>query len=226
MNKKKNPDPILKETIFFETIVNIESLNIFCDASMRSFPNNPTGCYGIVAVCCNNIIDFDTRYSSHSTNNETELKGLRGAILMASKWKQYYPFINIFCDSQFAILGLREYIWKWKIKDGNYINSLGKVTAHQEIFIECNQLLTNLQLTNRVHLYHQLGHISNGIDELQRAARSFEEFNHVNAPIDLNLIRYISSWNNYVDNKSRQQLRPNGLSNENYRDPIKFHLQI
>ena len=89
---------------------NFDTLNIFCDASITGKYGNQTGCYGVVAVYLDNIVDECYKLVSNTTSNQSELKGLRAAISMANKYKNNYKNINIFCDSQVSILGLRDYI--------------------------------------------------------------------------------------------------------------------
>lgn len=206
----------------------MNTLNIFCDASVRKkSKHNFDVCYGVVCVTENTIIDSVYRIASNSTNNEGEIKGLRMALNMAAKWINHFKFINIFSDSKISIIGLREYIYNWKYdkKTGNLKNSSGSFVSNQSIFIECFHLLSYLDKIkpNKVQLFHQRGHISNNINDLRKARNSFKKENHIYANVDLNLINYLSTWNNYVDHTSRSTLLRADL-NYNYHDPIEFYL--
>ena len=201
---------------------NFDTLNIFCDASITGKYGNQTGCYGVVAVYLDNIVDECYKLVSHTTSNQSELKGLRAAISMANKYKNTYKNINIFCDSQVSILGLRDYIYNWRYnaKDNKLYNTSRVPVANQEIFLECFYMLQDLQFTN-LHFYHQAGHIDNTLDKLLRASEVFRRSNNIKCNIDLNIIRFISTYNTYVDMNSRSLLRRSDI-NKNYIDPIEF----
>jgi ribonuclease HI len=188
-----------------------------------------TGCYGVIAVVCDNIIDQNFKLVSNTTSNNSEIKGLRAAVSMANKWKDCFRFINIFSDSQISVFGLRDYIYNWRYNpnDGLLYGSANKPIVNQEIFIETHYILTELmQITNSsVRLFHQSGHIENGYDKLIYACKTFKKSNKINGKVDINFIRYISTYNNYVDNKSRQTLR-NSNRSLNYIDPISFSYKI
>ena len=206
----------------------VNTLNIFCDASVRKRGEDSfDACYSVVAVNENTVIDSDTKVISNSTNNGGEIRGLRLALSIANKWINKYDFINIFSDSKISIIGLREYIYNWKYneKTGKLINRSGTPVANQEVFIECYYLLSNLDRLkpNRVQLLHQRGHINNDIRSLCKARKSFKKENHINADVNLNLINYISTWNNYVDYNSRSTLRHTSHK-INYTDAIEFYL--
>ena len=72
-----------------------------------------------------------------------------------------------------------------------------------------------------IRLFHQSGHIDNKYDQLRDAALVFGRSNNVRGNVDLNFIRYISTYNNYVDQTSRSLLRNSNINME-YLDPIKF----
>ena len=204
---------------------NSETLNIFCDASIIGKGYNTTGCYGVIAVTEDNVIDTDYKLVSHTTSNNSELKGLRGALSMANKWKSSFRFINIFCDSQISVFGLRDYIYNWRFnpRDGKLYGTANTPIVNQEIFIECHNILVQLGIDPNctIKIFHQSGHIDNGYDNLKRAASVFGKSNNVRGNVDLNFIRYISTYNNYVDSTSRSYLRRANRQVE-YCDPIYF----
>lgn len=203
---------------------NKSTLNIFCDASIMGNKNNYTGCYGVVAVNKDNVLDSVYRLVSDTTNNESELKGLRAAISMANKWRNDFAYINIFCDSQISIFGLRDYIYRWKYKDGILYGTANNPIVNQKIFIECHYMLMDTGLQEQVKLFHQSGHVDNGYNNIKNAAMVFKKSNNVRGYVDLNLIRYISTYNNYVDHNSRSHLRRSDRSLK-YIDPVYFNLR-
>jgi ribonuclease HI len=205
-------------------INNIATLNLFSDASMRNYSksnNLLAGCYGSVAVAGDRIIDEDIRCTSITTVPAAELRGLRLSLGLALTYRSLFKVINIFSDSQVSLFGLRDYIYNWKQRGDTLYTTGNKPVANQSIFIECYQLLTSLQTTNNIKLYHQSGHVDNGYENLNQAARSFGKSNHVKLPIDLNLIRYISTYNNYVDSVSRSMVRRTNMKDK-YIDPLSF----
>ena len=116
--------------------------------------------------------------------------------------------INIFSDSGISIRGVREWIFHWiynanKSKSNMLINYEGKPVANQIYFkvIFNTIILNNLD----VHFYHQKGHIIG--NQYKHANRFFEENNGISL-MRLGLTpEYISSFNNYVDGRSRDILR-------------------
>ena len=203
---------------------NDNTLNIFSDASIIGNADNFTGCYGAVAVVGDDIIDQTYRLVSNTTNNNSEIKGIRGALFLAHKYRNTYKNINIFSDSLISINGLRSYIYNWKIKNGElYSISTGRKIANQNIFIECHNLLKELENAPCIiTLYHQSGHVDSSYRAIVSACKSFNYNNNIRGKIDLNFIRYISTWNNHVDSNSRSMLKRNRNNKNIYTDPIEF----
>lgn len=204
---------------------NENTINIFSDASITGKAGKFTGCYGVVAVVGDNIIDQTYKIVSHTTNNNSEIKGIRAALDIAMKYKDIYPYINIFSDSLISINGIRDYINKWIInpQNGMLYSRTNKMVANQEIFIENYRILKELQLSSSIiTLYHQAAHIDNNYNSLLKAADSFKKSNLIKGKIDLNFIRYICTWNNYVDTTSRSMLKRNKMNNMEYVDPLIF----
>lgn len=200
-------------------IYNDDTINIFSDAS---FSRN-TGCYSVAVICKDNILEYDCRIVSNATVPESELKGIRYALSLAHKWKYQFKNINIFSDSKISVFGLREYFQNWKLKNYVYYGTSKKPIANQNVFLECHDMLVSLYNQGiNINLYHQKGHIDNKYTDLYEAAYSFKNENFINTKIDLNLIRYISTYNNYVDNCSRSYLRNNLRFKNQYSDPIIF----
>ncbi len=204
---------------------NENTLNIFSDASIIGRRGEFTGCYGAVAVVKDDIIDQNYRIVSYTTNNNSEIKGIRSAIDIAIKYKDIYPFINIFSDSQVSINGLRSYIYGWRINpnDGLLYTKMKKRVSNQEIFVEAHRMLAILEQAQCIiSLYHQPGHVDNGYNNLIKAAEVFRKANFIRGKVDLNFIRYISTWNNHVDNNSRSMLKRNKNNEMEYIDPLIF----
>ena len=200
---------------------NDNTLNIFSDASI----DKNSGCFGVVAVIGDNIIDTRYRLISDTTSNNSEIKGIRSAIDIALKYRDKFQYINIFSDSLISINGLREYIYSWKYneKTGLLYNSTRKPVANQSIFIEAKSMLNLLEESKSIiSIYHQSGHVSNNYNSILKAGDCFKKYNHINGKIDLNLIRYISVLNNYVDHTSRSILKQNRKNTTYYTDALEF----
>lgn len=204
---------------------NDHTLNIFSDASMGKYNGKGIGCYGVAAVTKDNIIETCYRIVSEATSNESEIKGVRKAISLANKYKNNFKNINIFCDSLYSIYGLINYIYKWKYNPDDHMlyTSSGQVAANQSVFIEAHQMLMDLCSSPvSIHIYHQSGHVDSSFKNIKEATDSFCKFNNFWGKVDYNFIRYISTYNNYVDNTSRSYLRSSDFAP--YRmDPVEFY---
>ena len=134
--------------------------------------------------------------------------------------------INIFSDSQIAVFGLRDYIYNWKYnpeEERYYLGNRKSEVKNQELLIECFYLLNELRKTNIVNIFHQCGHVDNGFDNIKNAAEVFKRSNGVNGVVSYELVRYISVYNNYVDNKSRSFIRTLNVFENYYTDPVEFY---
>lgn len=204
-------------------VYNPVMLNIFSDASIIKRNKKFIGCYGSLAVTGDNILEKKYVIDSDTTVNKSEIKGIRSSLELAIKYAKNFRFVNIFSDSQVSILGLRDYIYNWKYHDGKLYSSSGKPAANQEIFYQCIELLKHPNIDEKVNLFHQNGHIDNSYNKLVKAANTFAESNNIVGNVDLNLIRYISTYNDIVDKESRTIL----LSSDKekyYEDAISFKI--
>jgi len=97
------------------------------------------------------------------------------------------------------------------------------VVKNEELFVECFQLLQELRKTNIVNLYHQPGHVENGLENLRYGISVFKKSNGILGTVDYNTIRYISLYNNYVDSKSRSFIRGINIYENTFCDPLIFY---
>lgn len=200
-------------------------LNIFTDASIKNRPNRKySGCYGAAAVVYNEVIDEFCRIISDTTNNNAEIKGIRAGVYLALKYKGIFKTINIFSDSQISVFGLRDRIINWKLYDDVLVTKSGTEVKSQEIYFQIIHIILSNELS--VNLYHQKGHVSNNYNDLVEAEHVFRSGNSVRGKIDLNFIRYISKWNNYIDVTTRNTLfnydKSITYSDAIMYDPFKF----
>lgn len=204
-------------------IDNPYTLNIFSDASIKDKGyRSYDGCYGAIAVVNNAIIDEIYRVASDSTNNNSEIKGIRAAVLLAIRYGSNYQNINIFSDSQISVLGIRERFpnWNYNPKTHRLYGYDRSQIKSQEVFIEILELIRQHNLN--VIIWHQKGHVKNTFESLSNASHVFAASNRIREGIDLNLIRYISHYNNVVDKKSRQILMSTSTS-KLFTTPVIFY---
>lgn len=228
---KLNRPPITQYTpdLSLDMIKTDDTLNLFSDASMRTINKRKhilASCYGSVAVNKDQIVDERFRVQSESTVPAAEIRGIRCSLSLALKHRYQFRTINIFSDSQIAIFGLRDYIYNWKYDyklNQFYSGNRAAVVKNQELFIECFQMLQDLRMTNIVNIFHQSGHVDSRFDDIKKAAEIFKRSNGIYGTISYELIRYISVYNNYIDNKSRSFIRTLNVYENNYQDPIKFY---
>lgn len=202
-------------------IVNPYTFNIFTDASILNRKKYYDGCYGAIAVYDDQVIDSYYRIASETTNNNSEIKGLRAGVFLALKYKPLYRVINIFSDSQISVFGIRDRLLYWSVDQitQQFKGKSGDPISSQDIFVEIVYLM--LQYDLRVNFIHQKGHVKNDIRSLREAEHVFRTSNGIRGRIDLNMIRFISKWNDIVDTSSRSTLLAYDQQMK-YKDPIEF----
>ena len=203
-------------------------LNLFSDASMKHVGQYFSSCYGSVAVTGDTVIEDYIRLQSNTTVPAAELRGIRCSLILALKYKDYFRSINLFSDSQLSIYTLRDYVYNWKYDPS--INNYRTRTNNQSpvvnigLILECFDLLQELRKEKIVNIFHQSGHVASSMDSIISAAKTFKKSNCVKGDVDLDLIRYISIYNNYVDNKTRSMLSMSEFNTylNTYADPISY----
>ncbi len=189
-------------------IDNPNTINIFTDASLvRRGAEGWDACYGAEVVLNDEIIDERYRIISDTTVNNAEIKGIRAGVDLAIKYRSIYPDkkFNLFSDSQVSVLGIRNRILSWNIADNQLINKQKDCVANQDVYLDILYIILRFQLNIRI--YHQKGHVDIGnINSVVNACNVFRASNMIKEKIDLELIRYISKYNNNVDNATRLNL--------------------
>lgn len=192
--------------IKYEDIVNENTINIFADASIRTMNNETIGCPGIVVLLDKNIIHKEYRILRKTTNSESELYAIYMAINYALQYNGTKT-INIFSDSQFAVYGLREWIFKWlcNMNNDTLFNSSRKEVAHQNLFM--NIVYTILDNNLQVSLYHNRGHFTK--NKVKEFVKLFKKHNFLREEIEFKLAFVIIDCNNMVDSMTREVLYKN-----------------
>lgn len=193
--------------IQYDNIFNQNTLNIFADASITNRKKETIGSAGYVAVIGNDIVNQDVRILRQSTNSESELYAIYMAIQYALMNRHRVQTINLFSDSQFAVYGLREWIFKWvnNIRDDKMYNSSGKEVAHQSIFL--NIIYTILYYNLEISIYHNRGHFK--LSQLDKFIELFKQHNFLNDYIDKQTATTIIYYNDRIDNLTRDTLYKN-----------------
>lgn len=226
----------LDKRFSYEDIHNDRTINIFSDASMMgSGGEHKYGCFGSIVVYKDDIVDKFYRLASNCTTNECELAGLRLSLSYALSKAHLVDNINIFSDSLYSVDSIRKYIYKYKFRRSSNINipigelyksTDGNSISNQSLIIECIDLYIRCKSINpNIHIYHQSGHVCiDRYDDVVRAANIFANLNHISLPLDLNIIRYISYYNNYIDKSTRAELnRYCNKGGVTYTYPVEFY---
>ena len=194
--------------IKYSSIFNDKTLNIFTDASVLNKPSEIIGAPGFVAVIGNNVIHHNEIILRESTNNESELYAIYMAIQYALFNRDKVEVINIFSDSQFAIYGLREWIFSWinNIKNDRLYNSSNKLVANQKLFM--NIVYTILYYDLKVSLYHNRGHFK--YNQVKEFVKLFTKHNFLNDYLEFAAAYTIIHYNDMVDNNTRSLLHRTG----------------
>ena len=210
-----------------------DSLNIFTDASMNKY--GTSGCIGICMVFGKIDIRFPllniqthTRVLRSCTNMFAEAEAIKEAVYLANGFKQQFKRIRIISDSQVSIDNIRDRIGKWKIHKaktepyGKFISSQGPV-KNQDIFLDIMYFIVENNL--EIEFLYQSGHTNfNQASSLESAAKNFIKHNHILDEIDMELIRAISLYNNYVDRNSRDIFYATDIMNIRTKFPFNYHI--
>ena len=197
-------------------------LNIFSDASLRARGNETDICYGAVVVCGDEIIDSDYRINSSKTSNYGEAQGVLLALNFAVKYKDIYPVINIFSDSQITIFNIRDRYMNWRYHKDNYYNKSTGIVQNQSVFVEMIRIICDNDL--HVNFFHMKGHVEQRkFDDIKKATDVFISSNRISGiKVDYAFIRYISNYNTIVDITSRSILARTDIVVNRYYCPFTF----
>lgn len=216
----------------------MNTLNIFCDASITKAPslnNEVVGCPGYICMTYNEFkedIIIDKGYSilRHSTNNESEITAILMGVNKAAELKDQFRTINLFSDSRICIQSLRNWIFNWvnsRDVNGMMYGSNKNYVANQQIISRV--VNTIIQNDLKINLLHQKGHVNTNIQShIDNARKLFENENHLKGISD-DFIRAISYYNNMIDQYTKDVLKelvPTFGIVSNYKGlyPLRFTL--
>lgn len=206
------------------------TLNIFTDVSTRNLTDKlgkqiTHSCYGAIGVNMDTIIEESYGLANDCTSEKGEIRGIRKGISLGFKYRNYFPNINIFSDSAYAVSSINEWYyntWHYNPNKQAIVNSSNNAIKNQSLIIEMMSLLENLRTTNNVNVYHISGHIDNDQKDIKRATTKFRNINRIKGNLDYNVIRYAVMYNNYIDNHTRSIVRTTDFINNNYGDIVEF----
>lgn len=201
---------------------NPETLNIFTDSSLSK-----GRAYGAIFVNQNDLLFKDIREESGNTNNVLELMGIRLALGYIPRLSPYYAYINIFSDSAYALEMLKDGVFKWTFNGNQYLDRHGNVAKNQDILLEITNILLTLVLRYniRVNLMFVPSHVGTREYEMHEALRTFSRMNNVskNTKVDINLVRYLCLFNNYIDREVRNLSMISAINDKKFEEAITFY---
>lgn len=190
-----------------EEFFNDETICIFTDASSQipDFSKGIKAPYTAPAYCVyhnNMCIEQGATILLNTTSQQGELYALLLGVQAAVKYKGYR--IKIFGDNQNAIIGIREWLYRWVIDNNNYKNVLGPNgrIKNQDYYMDIIYTILGNQIP--LELYHVKGHVNiKDIPALEHAKEMFVRSNpFIGDDITNELAYFIAMGNNTVDNYS------------------------
>lgn len=181
-------------------------LEIFCDASIKTYPNGRMfGCAGAIAPQFN-MKKFEVL--PDVTNNRSEIEAIYLAVQMAKEIITYNKIdsITIYSDSKLSIYGLREWMGSWMrlmVKGVIYTNT-GTRVKNQEVFLRVLDFLVKNNM--KVNLRHQKGHVK--ILNQKSFSNAREVFYNSNGYyLQDEVLSRICIFNNKIDSETRELLQ-------------------
>ena len=194
----------------------MDKIEIFCDASIKQFECGTIGCAGAIALLNRQLTDYKSLQFVQGTNNLSEITAIYLAVQLAYKVITNLNLSNyvvyIYSDSKISVFGLKHWIdaWSKQTYDGVMFNSQGQRVANQDMFVNVFVYLKNKKI--QTYLLHCKGHIDvNKPIDIEKAKKVFLESNGYEISDDE--VKFISTYNNMVDNLTRDQLNKIDLNN-------------
>lgn len=197
-------------------------LNIFCDASLRYRGKYTDICYGAIAVCGDHIIDGEYKVISDCSCYVGEMYAIVMGLYIASRYRNTYPVINIFSDSESNINLMKSKIFKCNLnEDGLLVKGQKKIIKYTDAVMEAISIINQYDLS--VNFFYQKGHVDT-IDkyDIVYAMSAFSKFNHIICRENVFFIKYISSYNNMVDYITRETLYRTDVYHNRYIKPFSY----
>ena len=221
----------------FEKLVDKKKLEIFCDASMRKFPNGRSfGCAGALTVLDNQPYGMPyLKVLPDSTNNESEAMAVYLAVEAAYAMTQLFgefEEIVVYSDSRLSVFGLKVWMENWISMMHNNVlyTKQGVAVSNQNIFKMIYDFLARNDI--KIRLLHCKGHVNVlSRKHIITAANVFYESNGF-YPSEAEIIR-LANFNNYIDVATRDNLKfvdsnmnKLELPKQNYLIPVNWREYI
>lgn len=195
-----------------EDFFNDETICIFTDASSQEsiFSEGIRSPYTAPAYCIyhnNMCIEQGATILLNSTSQQGELYALLLGVQAAVKYKGFK--IKIFGDNQNAIIGIRDWLYKWVIETNNFRSTLGQHgrIKNQDYYMDIIYTILSNQIP--IELYHVKGHVDiKNVGSLNHAKELFVRSNpFIGDDLTDELAYFIAMGNTVVDNYSTTILK-------------------
>lgn len=196
-------------------LFNDQSICIFTDSSFKNESPDKKVAIGTTApayeVFQNDIcIETGFHILHNSTSQQGELYAVLLGVMAAYKYRDSFPYIRLFSDSQNCILGIRDRIFNWvrNTNNGNVMLGDNGTLKNQDYIMDI--VYTILSNNIPMEFYHQRGHVNlNKYQSIIEARELFKRSNHIYGFVEDALIYTISQMNNWVDEYSTLMLHNN-----------------
>lgn len=198
-----------------------DSINIFTDASLTKIDNEPIISSGYALVKDGIIERSDFSVFCNATNNYGELFAIYMGIKAAIDYKNIAKRINLFSDSRISVYSLREWIFKWRVVNNDFISGSGKRAENQDVI---HMIIDSISMNNLpINIYCQRGHKNSdsNANVVQQRDYFYQE-NGIYLPLET--ASKICYYNDFVDTMTRNNLLK--LVNEKNFDTGKYNKKI
>ncbi|QIB38142.1 ribonuclease HI [Rhizobium oryzihabitans] len=152
-----------------------EGLHIFCDGA--SVPNPGVGGWGVVVYEDGAEIASAFGGDPDTTNNQMELTGLLNALEQAWKHITEWPEVTIWCDSQYCVKGVNEWMPGWKAKGwqrgGANAEPQNRVVMNVDLWKAIDEKMQEFPKFGKIHVRWVKGH--HGVAGNERADQLAEQ---------------------------------------------------
>lgn len=153
-----------------------QGIHIFCDGACE--PNPGAGGWGYVVYDKGVEVDAFCGGSTETTNNQMELVGLLNAIEKAKAlFGKYGNPVTIWCDSQYCVKGVNEWMPGWKAKGwqraGPNAEPKNRIVMNVELWKAIDEAFGDASKNGRIVVRWVKGH--NGVVGNERADQLAEQ---------------------------------------------------
>lgn len=194
-----------------------DAINVFTDASTTSVVLDGRkyncACSGQSMTILNSLISYHSDIFFDATNSYGEIYALLIGVTMAldynqKKFNKSKP-INVYSDSEFAVLGSTLWIKDWFNRGSNHlllVNKSQSVVSHMDLFLSI--MRTVLLYDQKINILNILGHKNpNNVSDMDSFRNYFLQKNKIYYKnTSINDLQTICHYNNFVDKSTRDNL--------------------